>query len=136
MTARAEGKTRPDLGELHEALGTQEAAYNGHPWPSRKEPTNLQGRDNHVAREQRWLALGLHPRSGIELAPAGTGTCNDCAHRVRYVSPLGECRRVHWKCELTRPYRTEGRATDVLLDWPACQKWARNPALPEKPPGG
>lgn len=78
-------------------------------------------------RESRRVILGIHP-SGIALIAHPGQSCGSCNHRC--LSPSDESTRNHWKCDIARDHWTHGRATDVLIRWPACQRWQPRKEMP------
>lgn len=85
-------------------------------------PGPARARRPHQSRESRRLAVGVHPSGLALLARPPCGRCGDCGHRRRVPSRAGV---PHNKCALARDTWTQGRATDVLLRWPACARWVR-----------
>lgn len=93
------------------------SAYNGGPG---LHAGHGQPRETYRVRERRMLGEGLHPRTALPLLPGEHGhTCGDCAHLCR----IGMAGTYH-KCGLTRATWSGGRASDVLVKWPACARWA------------
>lgn len=80
-------------------------------------------RESFRERESRLLSEGQHP-SGIGVLAtgdhAGAGKrCKDCLFCVKQDGVAGD----YHKCRLMRAYWTGGRATDILVKWPACRKF-------------
>ena len=78
---------------------------------------------------------GLHPLNGLPLyieRDDPMRTCGECSHC--YIRQCDSRRNFH-KCD-TEP-ETGGRATDLRLDWPACEKFkprsTRDPRYGRKP---
>jgi hypothetical protein len=67
-------------------------------------------------------------------APPGTGpegeTCGSCSHcRVKEGRCRGRIRR-YYKCAVMLPQWTNRRATDVLIQSPACRQWEKGAPTP------
>jgi hypothetical protein len=113
--------------QLATTLGSQPAPYRADEEPpsrtvARPAPA---ARDDYRTRERRRLIVGVHPSVVAPLLAERIGRrCGTCANCV--VSPTSGARR-HYKCALTRPNWMRGRATDVLLRWPACERFAGRP---------
>lgn len=82
-------------------------------------PLPARGARPYQSREWRRLAVGVHP-SGLALLGPAHESCGSCGHRLPVRSPAGVA---HNKCALAAGTWTVGRATDVLLRWPACERW-------------
>lgn len=103
------------------------------PVPGASKPASL--KDRQAAK----IAAGEHPLSWVgevpkrvPLAPAGTGTCGTCVHKMR----PAHHGRVYPKCATGRfrvpdcsgfrevwPRASHSEATDVRAWWPACTAW-------------
>lgn len=103
------------------------------PVPAAAKPASLKD------RQAGKIAAGEHPLSWVgdfpkrvPLAPAGTGTCGTCAHKMRphhhgraypkcaagaFRSPDGNGFREAW------PRASHSEATDIRAWWPACTAW-------------
>lgn len=117
---------RPDFETLARAHGAQPARYTGDtPRPKGAAPDRVAGHlgpETYKERERRRLAIGIHPAGVAAIATAGPAageTCRTCANCVARSDTAG----TYHKCLLQRERWTGGRATDILVRWPACEKW-------------
>lgn len=126
---------KPSWQALSDAnAGGLPAAYTGHPAPETPPRVAPRYRDTNKNAERRRTAQGLHPRTALPLRAAG-GRCGTCGHCVAVpVTANGRDgpTTIHHKCALTKGTWGNGRASDVLLRWPACEGYKPAPRTPKK----